>query len=112
MQLMTFSQDFTLVHLKPRGWAKLVDLWSRPNKKNPSGGFQDRLAAWKASANQMQHTVLLSHARTNPRRTDDMTFIIHSIEGKLQGGWQGHIAEVFEDSHPKFTGLTVRPRKR
>jgi hypothetical protein len=106
------SEDFTLVRLSLRAWFRLNELWSRPPKKHAHGGFQDRLAAWKASADPHARTVLLSHTQTNPRRLDDMTFIANAIIGKLQGGWQASLAWVFEDCHPRFSGLPVRPRKR
>jgi|SRR5215831_543214 len=112
MQQPSFSEDFTLVHLSPRQWARLTELWNRPKKKHETGGYQDRLDDWKAGANPMQRTVLLCHAKRNPRRDDDMTWVVHQIENKHGGGWQKHIAFVFEDSHPRFTGLTIRPRKR
>jgi len=112
MQLITFSEDFTLVHLSPRQWARLTDLWSRPPKKHSSGGYQDRLAAWKVSANPVNRTVLLRHAKIRPDRDDDMTWIEHQIINKHGGGWQGHIAFCFEDSHPRFTGLPVKPKRR
>jgi len=112
MQQQTFSQDFTLVHLAPRQWARLNELWSRPRGKNASGGYQDRLDAWKATANPTYRTVLLCHARIRPDRDDDMTWIEHQIINKHGGGWQGHIAFCFEDSHPRFSGLPVKPKRR
>lgn len=108
---MTTSEDFTLVTLSPRAWARLADLWSRPPGIHTSGGFQDRVAAWKATSDPAGRTVWLSHTASG-RRTSDMTFIANAITGKLQGGWQAHIARIFEDAHAQFSNLPIRPKRR
>ena len=79
-------------------------------KLHEKGGWQDRLRTWCGQMDEAKHSILLSHQSDRPRRLDDMTFIAHAIEQRNVGGWQKHAFDIFAGVHPRFTGLTIKPR--
>lgn len=107
----TRSVDFTLVQLPPRQWARFIELATRPTKKHASGGFQNRLRQWCSQMDEANHTVVLSHQSSSTRALDDMTWIAHAIADRNVGGWQKHVFDIFAGCHPRFTGITIKPRK-
>lgn len=106
----TRAVDLTMVQLSPRSWHKLFELATRATQKHLHGGWQDRLRRWCAQMDEANHTVVLSHTSSSPRQLDDMTFIAHAIEQRNIGGWQKHAFDIFAGCHPRFTGITIKPR--
>lgn len=108
---MSTSVDVTIVQLDPRSWRKLLELATRATKKHLHGGFQDRLRRWCSQMDESNYTVVLSHTSFGPRQLDDMTWIEHAIQDRNVGGFQKHVFDIFAGCHPRFTGLTIKPRK-
>lgn len=105
------ATDLTLVQLPPRPWSIFYELVTRPTGKHQSGGFQNRLRKWRSRMDVVNHTILLSHHSSSPRELDDMTWIAHAIADRNVGGWQKHVFDIFAGCHPRFTGITIKPRK-
>ena len=86
---------------------------TRATRKHKSSGFHNRLREW-ASPGRINHegsTVALSTIAVG-RHDDDMTWIANQIIGKKIGGAQSHVFDVFAGAHPRFTGLSIKPRKQ
>jgi hypothetical protein len=105
-----YSEDFTVVYLPHRQWRRIKELAMRSTNETTSGGWQDRLRAWRDRMDDTNRSILLSHTSGGPRRLDDMTFIARAIEQRNIGGWQKHAFDIFAGTHPRFTGLTIKPR--
>lgn len=95
-----------------RQWHRLLELATRATKKHERGGWQDRLRRWCGNMDEATQTVALTHASDSPRQLDDMTFVARAIEQRNIGGWQKHAFDIFAGCHPRFTGLTIKPRPR
>jgi hypothetical protein len=103
-------EDYTVIQLPHRNWFRFVELATRATKLHEKGGWQDRLRAWCGQMDEGRHTITLSHQGSG-RRIDDMTFIARAIEQRNKGGWQKHAFDIFVDTHPRFTGIVVKPRE-
>ena len=104
------SEDYTLVYLPIWPWQRFIELSMLATRLHEKGGWQDRLREWCGQMNEANRSILLSHHSDRPRRLDDMTFIARAIEQRNIGGWQKHAFDIFAGTHPRFTGLTIRPR--
>ena len=105
------SEEFTKIYLPPLPWRRFIELATRATQKHLRGGWQDRLRRWCGQMNEVERSILLSHSGGgHARRLDDMTFIARAIEQRNVGGWQKHAFDIFAGTHPRFTGLTIRPR--
>jgi coproporphyrinogen III oxidase len=64
--------------------------------------------------NDKDCSVILRHkpVSKHKRALDDMTFVAHAIEQRNIGGWQLDAFNIFAGTHPRFTGLTIKPRPR
>lgn len=106
------SIDYTKVYLLPRVWHRLLSLTLHASRGYGKGGWPDRLREWHLTMSERDYSVTLRHTSDNPdRRLDDMTFIAHAIEQRHVGGWQKAAFDIFAGTHPRFTGLSIRPRR-
>jgi hypothetical protein len=103
------------VRLNPQQWSLLGEWVMRPtdNRKHKTGGgMQQRRKRWLAAMNPSDCSIALSEeAPKNTRATDDVTWIIGTIVNQYAGGFQSLIAKIFTNTHPRFTGLSIKPRK-
>ena len=97
--------------LPPRLFFRLFELATRATKIHKTGGWQDRLRAWRGQMNETTRTITLFTTSNDTKRLDDVTFVIHAIEQVHKGGWQAYAFDIFAGSHPRFSDITVRPRE-
>ena len=107
---------FTEIYLAPRNYALLREWVNRPvakTKHGHNGGMQRRRLDWRDRMDAIHRSVrLTTHSSFERGTVDDMTWIARTIINRNGGGYQTRIAEIFEDTHPLFTGLPIKPRSR
>jgi len=96
----------TILFLPPDRFDRLMEVMRRV-KPHERGGWQSRLRVWK---NQVDESLCAIRLLPRLGQLDDMVFIARAIEQRNIGGWQKHAFDIFEGTHPRFTGLTIRPR--
>ena len=107
---------YTVVFLSGRQFARLQSWVGRPTEHTvhgDNGGMQKRRRDWRERMNAEQRSIRLTTPSSAVRATeDDITWIRKTIANRHGGGYQSHIAFIFEDTHPAFTGVAILPRRR
>lgn len=107
---------YTKVYLNPRQWSLLHEWCTRPvehTKNRSNGGMQKRRLDWHARMSYGERSILLTTGSSYERATrDDMQWIADTICNRLAGGFQMRISDIFDGTHPAFTNLPIKPRKR
>lgn len=107
---------YTKVFLTQRQWSLLFEWCNRDatyTVNGNGGGMQKRRLDWLSRMDKAERSILLTTGSTAVRRTtDDMTWIRNTIINRLAGGFQMRISNIFCDTHPTFSNLPIKPRKR
>jgi hypothetical protein len=107
---------FITATLNQRQWALLTEWVNRPTlgtKNGEEGGMQQRRRAWIPQMRPADRTIRLTcEASPDERRLDDVTWIAQQIANQRAGGYQMRIARIFTDTHPRLTGIAIKPRER
>ena len=102
------------VQLNPLQWSLLGEWVMRPtdqSKHKSGGGMQQRRKRWLSAMNPSDCSIELTEdAPANTRAVDDVTWIVRTIFNQHAGGFQTRIARIFTGTHPRFTGLPIKPR--
>ena len=105
----------TEVFLSPPQFARLLEWITRSvahTKHKATGGFRQRRVDWASRLNATRCSILLTTHSSSMRRTmDDVSWIQRTIMNQHAGGFETRIARIFENTHPSFTDLPVKPRQ-
>ena len=107
---------YTKVFLNQPAWSLLLEWVSRPTLNTvhgDGGGMQKRRLDWAARMSETERSILLTTHSSQLRKTmDDVSWIARQIINQHAGGFQSRVAKIFTNTHPAFTGLHIKPRKK